>query len=189
MKQNLLLLTACAGIMMLGACKEKKEVKDTAEYAESYEIPKVVDPIDMSQPTKEVAVTWRGTSCTAVVTSHACDSVTVKNEFGQKYKDNIFNVQLVTADGTNLYHGTLTKRMFLSHIKDADIRAVYAEKAILKSVSPEVSENGSFLYFNVSLQDPEAVDDQDIVFKYFTDGTIEEVQFDDGYRPQPATLD
>ena len=184
MKKNVLLLMACAGIMMLGACKEKKAVKDTAEYAESYEIPKVVDPIDMSQPTLKVAVTWQGVPCHAVITSHASDSVTVKNEFGQKYKDNIFEVQLIKDDGTSLYRRSLNKRMFLSYIKDAEMRATFSEKAILKNVSPELNENGKFLYFNVSLQDPEAVDDQDIVFKMFTDGTIEEVEFDDGYRPQ-----
>lgn len=191
MKRIGLYFAALVSIMMLDACKEKEQPKDTAEYADYYEIPKPGEPIDLSQPASETVVKWRGESCVVKISSQAADSLPmVVNEFGQKYKDNVFNLKILKGDGnTVLYQHSLKKTMFLSKIKDNALRPVYEKQSILKSVTAKVDENRNFQYFYVCLQDPEAVEDDNILFKFFTDGTIEQEELDYMHDSQETVYD
>ena len=182
MKQTRWIFLACAGIMMLGACKEKTVPKDTAEYADCYVIPKPGDPIRMAVVDKDIQARWNGNPCVVKIRSIVADSLPmVENEYGQKYVDNIFDVQVTGNDQTALFHRTLRKSQFVGFIKDSKVQSDYSHNAILKSVSAECDEKTKELrYFVVSLQAPEAAEDEYILFKYKTNGDIE--QMDDDVR-------
>lgn len=192
MKQTRWILVACAGIMMLGACKEKAVPKDTAEYADSYVIPKPGDPIKMGAVNKEIQARWNGEPCVVKIRSIVADSLPmVENEYGQKYVDNVFDVQVVGADQSSLFHRTLRKSQFVGFIKDSKVQSEYGKKAILKSVSAELAENTKELrYFVASLQVPEAAEDEYLLFKYATSGDIEQVDEDIrvNWQGQPAPV-
>ena len=177
-KSVLIMMTALGAAVLLGACKEKKGVTDTAEYADFIKIPTPGAPKTLEQPAAAVLATWQGVPCQINITCHPSDSLQmVYDEFGQPYKDNVFAVGIQKGDGAVLYRQRFTKQLFLPKIKDENDRALYAKKAVLRSVSAEVKE-GVFQYFNVSLQLPDAVDDDDILFNYYTNGTFAQVSKD-----------
>ena len=165
--------------MMLGACKEKVQPKDTAEYADSFELPKPGEPIKMASTVKETVVRWDGAACTVRIQSLPADSLPmVENEYGQQYVDNVFDLQVINA-GQIVFHRKVSKSAFVATIADARVRSEYASKAILKSVSVERdSKTGEFRYFVVSLQAPEAAEDEYMLFKYKPNGTIEQLEDD-----------
>lgn len=181
MKQIVWLLVALASITMLDACKEKKKLKDTADYAEVYEIPRPKDPIAMVEPEKNISVVWQGDDCEVHIVGTAVDSLPkVSNEFGQMYKDNSYDVKIVKADGSVAFHRTFVKSMFLPKITNEGIRSEYASKAILRDVAVELNpETSELLFFTVCLQEPEAVDDYAVVFKYCTNGFCEQLEIDE----------
>lgn len=177
-KSVLIMMMALGAAVLLGACKEKKEVTDTAEYADFIKIPTPGAPKTLVQPAVDVPATWQGVACQVNITCQSADSLQmVYDEFGQPYKDNVFDVGIQKGDGSVLYRQRFTKQMFLPKIKDENDRALYAKKAVLRSVSAEVKD-GVFQYFNVSLQLPDAVDDDDILFNYYTNGNFEQVSKD-----------
>jgi len=63
-------------------------------------------------------------------------------------------------------------------IKDAAMRQIYSDKAILRNVTVETGGAGELLHFYASMQEPEAVEDDNILFTYATDGSIEQVDMD-----------
>ena len=174
------MILACAGIMMLGACKEKVQPKDTAEYADSYELPKPGEPIRMTPVERSFDVKWNGEACRVQIRSMAVDSLPmVTNDYGQKFVDNVFDLQVLNAENISIFHRTVRKSQFVGNINDAKIRSEYASKAILKSVSVEKNEKtGEFRYFIVSLQAPEAAEDEYVLFKYYSNGNIEQLEED-----------
>lgn len=178
---------ACLGMVLLSACKDKEEPKDTAQYAENFEIPRPGEPKSMVQAHTATAAQWEGVACTIDIACQSADSTQmVKDEFGQEYMDNVFDVRLLKKDGgTVLFNHRLTKSMFLSYIKEERERQVYAQKAVLKSVTPEIDENGVFHYFNVCLQLPDAVDDDNLLFNYYTNGKCEQLTIDYMYEENP----
>lgn len=187
MKKTIGIMMACLGMVLLSACKDKEEPKDTAQYAENFEIPRPGEPKSMVQAHTATAAKWEGVACTVDIACQSADSTQmVKDEFGQEYMDNVFDVRLLKKDGgTVLFNHRLTKSMFLSYIKEERERQVYAQKAVLKSVTPEIDKNGVFHYFNVCLQLPDAVDDDNLLFNYYTNGKCEQLTIDYMYEENP----
>lgn len=181
MKQTVTILVVCAAIMMCGACKEKVVPKDTAEYADSFVIPQPGEPVKMTASSQEFLVKWNGESCMLTIKCEPTDSLPmVSNEYGQKYVDNYFDLLVTTtSDHKAVFHRKIGKSMFLTNIADGKVRSEYAQKALLKSVSVELNKaNNELRYFVVSLQAPEAVEDEYLLFKYKTNGNIELMEDD-----------
>ena len=174
------IILALAGIMMLGACKDKVQPKDTAEYADSYVLPKPGAPIKMAPSAKEYSAKWNGATCKVLIQCMPSDSLPmVENEYGQAFVDNIFDLKVIDVNQSALFHRTVRKSQFLSHINDSKVRSDYASKAILKSVSVDQdSKTGEFHYFIVSLQAPEAAEDDYVLFKYYPNDNIEQLDED-----------
>ena len=125
------------GIMMLSACKEKKQSDDiiTTKY-----VPKQLqDPIGMPADNQSQAVEWGGATYQVSVSRVAADSLPmVKDEAGQKYKDNRITVSVNRKDGSSLFKRTFTKSAFAQYVDEVD--------------------NGK-LEFSVVVALPDAVDD------------------------------
>lgn len=174
-----MMIAGLSVVVLLGACKEKAEPKDDAEYVESFEIPRPSAPKSLVQQPSVTAAKWEGVPCVVSISCHSADTLQmVYDEFGQAYLDNEFDVRIMKKDSTNLFRQRLTKQMFLSKMKEDNERDLYARKAVLKSVSAEIDEGGVFHHFNVCLQLPDAVDDDNVLFKYSTNGSCEQVTID-----------
>ena len=140
------------GIMMLSACKEKKQSDDiiTTKY-----VPKQLqDPIGMPADNQSQAVEWGGATYQVSVSRVAADSLPmVKDEAGQKYKDNRITVSVNHKDGSSLFKRTFTKSAFAQYVDE-----VFRKNGILASIRFDEVDNGK-LEFSVVVALPDAVDD------------------------------
>ena len=153
---------------------------DTQEYMEEPETPTLVDPIANVLPPKEIPVMWQGNKCTLHIVCHDDETLPmVVDQFGQKYKDNRFEVSVKSSDGSVLYHQLFDKSMLLPYIDDSNRRAKYARKAILTSVEAEVdSATSKILHFYAYLEDLE-LELGVARFEYNINGNCKEVDQDE----------
>ena len=150
--KRLLPLILVFGIMMLGACKEKKKSDDiiTTKYVPK----KPVDPIAIEATTQNTSVNWGGSQYSvSVVRTPADSSSMVKDENNQKYFDNVVKVSVNRPDGSSLFSRTFTKSSFSSYIDDT-----FKKNGILASIRYDEVDNGK-LEFSVVIALPDAVDD------------------------------
>lgn len=150
--KRLLPLILVFGIMMLGACKEKKKTDDiiTTKY-----VPKKPEPpIAMPEDKQQLTVNWGGSQyAVSVVRTPADSSSMVSDENNQKYFDNVVKVSVNRQDGSSLFNRTFTKGSFLSYIDDS-----FKKNGILASIRYDEVDDGK-LEFSVVIALPDAVDD------------------------------
>ena len=150
-------LVLAFGIMMLSACKEKKQTDDiiTTKY-----VPKQLQaPIGMPADKQVQTVEWGGAAYQVSVSRVAADSLPmVKDEAGQKYKDNRITVSVTRQDGSSVLKRTFTKSAF----------AQYVDEVFLASIRFDEVDNGK-LEFSVVIALPDAIDDMFIPLEMTVD--------------------
>lgn len=151
MKQIAPMIMMVVGIMMLGACKEKKQTEDiiTTHYT-----PKQPQgPIAMTADSQHADITWMSKPYRVNIVRQPMDSVMVTDETGQKYIDNRVKVTIVRGDGSVFTDKTFTKSSFLSYIQEP-----FRKGGILAGIRfDEVVKQG--VKFSVVIAMPDAVDD------------------------------
>ncbi len=149
---RLLPLVLVLGMMMLSACKEKKQTDDiiTTKY-----VPKTPQaPIGMPSDTQAQTVKWGDASYRVSVERVASDSLPmVKDDAGQKYKDNRITVSVSRQDGSSFLKRTFTKSAFVQYVNEP-----FKKSGILASIRFDEVDNGK-LEFSVVVALPDAVDD------------------------------
>lgn len=141
-----------AGIVMLGACKEKKQSTDiiTTKYVPKKPQP----PIAMASDSQSRTVQWQGQSYTVVVDRVASDSLPlVHDESNQPYKDNQITVTVKRGDGSPFFKRVFTKSSFASYVDDS-----FRRSGILAGIRYDEIDNGR-LEFSVVIALPDAIDD------------------------------
>lgn len=141
-----------ASILMLNACKEKKQSEDiiTDRY-----VPKVTqDPIAMEQDRQDSHATWQGKNYQITIERVPDDSLAmVADENGQKYIDNRITLTIRQDSGTTFFHRSFTKASFASYVDE-----VFSRNGLLASIRFDEVDNAG-LEFNVVVGMPDAIDD------------------------------
>ncbi|MBQ9667848.1 MAG: DUF4738 domain-containing protein [Prevotella sp.] len=151
--KKLIPILLAVGIMMLGACKEKKQSEEiiTTKY-----VPKKPGA-PVSMPPKETAeqVSWAGKPYEVKISRAAVDSLPmVANEIGQKYVDNRITLTILRGDGSVFFSKSFSKASFLSYLT-----ADYRRDGLLTDMRFK-DVKGSELNFIVTIAEPEATDDE-----------------------------
>lgn len=145
-------IIALAGIMMLGACKEKKTSDDI--IVSRQEQPKPKAPISMQEYTQNTDVEWLGTTYHVTITRTPVDSLPmVKDEIGQKFVDNRILLTILRKDSTVFYRKSFSKVSFNSSLDDD-----YRQNGILEAMIFEKVGKGG-LEFAVSVGRPQSEDE------------------------------
>jgi len=145
-------LILLAGLVLFGACKEKKESTDI--IATKYVPKKPQPPIAMPSETKTTNVTWQEKPYTVIINRVADDSLQlVKDENAQPYIDNRVEVIVTRADGSAFFKKVFTKASFNAYIDES-----FRKNGILGGIQfDEIDSKG--LEFSVVVGLPDAIDD------------------------------
>lgn len=175
-----IVFTALAvGIMMLTACKEKKQ-GDGQIITTDYEVPQPKAPVAMSQTADSRVVQWvDGRVYKVSITRMPADSLPmVTDEIGQKYVDNAVRVAIMRSDSTTFIDKVFTKSAFASHL-DND----YRHNAMLVGMH-YLECHGTEMDFVAVFNHPAATDDEAIDLKLTIDSqrNIKIQEFDDNQR-------
>lgn len=150
--KRILPLILVAGLVVLGACKEKKQSTDiiTTKY-----VPKQPqDPIAMPADTQTKNIEWQGKPYTITIDRVPVDSLPqVKDENNQPYVDNRVKLTIMRADGSAFFQRTFTKASFNTYIDDS-----FRKNGILAGFRYDEVEN-SGIEFSVVVALPDAIDD------------------------------
>jgi hypothetical protein len=150
--KHILPLILVAGLVVLGACKEKKQSTDiiTTKY-----VPKQPqDPIAMPADTQTKNIEWQGKPYTITIDRVPVDSLPqVKDENNQPYVDNRVKLTIMRADGSAFFQRTFTKASFNTYIDDS-----FRKDGILAGFRYDEVEN-SGIEFSVVVALPDAIDD------------------------------
>jgi hypothetical protein len=150
--KHILPLILVAGLVVLGACKEKKQSTDiiTTKY-----VPKQLqDPIAMPADTQTKNIEWQGKPYTITIDRVPVDSLPqVKDENNQPYVDNRVKLTIMRADGSAFFQRTFTKASFNTYIDDS-----FRKNGILAGFRYDEVEN-SGIEFSVVVALPDAIDD------------------------------
>jgi len=153
MKQTLVYLFMAAGIMMLGACKEKKQTGDVI-ITEKYEPKDLQAPIRMDDQRQESTVEWQGQNYQVIVSRTADDTQPMlKDDNGQEYVDNKVTVDIRRGDGSSFFQHTFTKAAFASFVDEPFKRNGQLAGIRFDEVDKSAME------FDVVIALPDAVDD------------------------------
>ena len=150
--KHLFPLILVEGLVVIGACKEKKESTDiiTTKYVPKKPQP----PIAMPSETITKNVTWQDKPYTVVITRQASDSLLqVKDENGQPYIDNRVEIVVTRADGSVFFKKVFTKASFNAYIDES-----FRKNGILAGIQyDEIDSKG--MEFSVVVGLPDALDD------------------------------
>lgn len=141
-----------AGMMILGGCKEKKEV-DGPVIATHHVPQRHQPPIAMPADSQLVSVQWQGASYNVKVVRTSRDSVFVEDSDKQKYIDNSCRLTIMRQDGSLFTQKTFLKSTFLSYVDEP-----FRSGGILADIRFD-EVNGKNLQFSVVVAMPDAVDD------------------------------
>ncbi len=157
MKKFIPLLLA-AGILMLGACKEKKQNEEI--IATKYIPKKPGAPVRMADKTETDNATWMGERYEITVSRCASDSLPmVSNEIGQKFVDNRIRLSIRRTDGSAFFDKWFSKASFTSYLP-----ADYRKNGLLTDMRfKEV--DGAELELMVAIAEPEATEDEFLPLK------------------------
>lgn len=151
-----------AGMMMLGACKEKKQTDDiiTSKY-----VPKTLeDPIMMAEDHQTDDVVWQGNHYQIDILRMPVDSLPkVQDDDGQQYVDNLIDVKISRKDGSQFFHKSFVKRYFMAHLDEP-----FKRNGQLVSIRYNEVDN-SALEFSVVVGMPDAPDDLFVPLKMIID--------------------
>ena len=141
-----------AGLVVFGACKEKKESTDI--IATKYVPKKPQPPIAMDSESKTTHVKWQDNTYTVQIDRVADDSLQlVKDENAQPYKDNRVAITITRSDGSVFFKKSFTKASFSSYVDDT-----FRKNGILAGIQyDEIDSKG--MEFSVVVGLPDALDD------------------------------
>ena len=148
-----------AGIMMLGACKEKKKTEEI--IATKYVPKKPGSPIKMVSSVVADTIGWGGTDYEVVVSRMPVDSLPMaQNEIGQKYIDNRISLVICRlVDGHVVFGRSFTRASFASYLTgEYKTNSLLADMR-LREVRP------SEIDFSVVVAPPDATDDEFLPLK------------------------
>lgn len=152
MIQILICVSLVAGMMMLGACKEKKQTDDiiTSKY-----VPKaLVDPIRMGEDRQTNTVVWQGSPYRVDILRLPADSLPkLTDDNGQQYVDNLVDVKISRQDGSVFFHRSFIKAAFSGHLDEP-----FRRNGQLVGIRFHEVDN-SALEFKVVIGMPDAPDD------------------------------
>jgi len=170
MKKSIYIAALLSLTIVLASCGNKKKSDDIIA-------PKVVKvkpkaPVKMQEYKDERDVTWvEGRQYHVVVMRQPCDSLPmVKDETGQQFVDNVFNMIVSRSDGSVFFKRTFTKKDFHEYI-DAD----YRNTGILEGVVFDRVE-GDYLLFGASVGHPQTDEYIPLVVKLSRMGNLSIVQ-------------
>ena len=145
-------LMLLAGLVVFGACKEKKESTDI--IATKYVPKKPQPPIAMPSDTKTTNVKWLDKPYTVQISRVADDSLQqVKDENAQPYVDNRVEIIVTRADGSVFFKKVFTKATFSPYIDES-----FRKNGILAGIQyDEIDSKG--MEFSVVVGLPDALDD------------------------------
>ena len=145
-----------AGIVLLGACKDKK-TNDENILTTEFVPPQPQDPIAMVETEEHAEIEWGGRPYVVQIRREPVDSLPmVTGDYGQKYIDNRISVFIGTPDGTPFFRRSFTKSSFRSHL-DKD----FWRNGLLTGIYFLRSE-GATVDFTVSISHPEMSDGDDV---------------------------
>ena len=151
MKKQTSILVLAAGIMMLVACKEKKQTEDiiTTHYVPQ----RLQAPIAMATDSQTVNTDWLERPYTVRIVRSPMDSVMVEDDNGQKYIDNHIRLTIIRQDGSAFIDKTFTRASFLSYVQEP-----FRHGGLLASLRYEET-CGPVMKFTAVIGMPDAVDD------------------------------
>ena len=153
MKRIVPIAVLAAGIMMLGACKEKKQTEEI--IATKYVPKKPGAPIRMQKKETTEQISWGGQTYEISISRTPADSLPmVANEIGQKFVDNRIALTIRRSDGSEFFRQSFSKASFQSYLTPD-----YRHVGLLSDMRFKEA-NGAELNFIVSLAEPEATDDE-----------------------------
>lgn len=148
-KQFILMTFVSALALVLVACGSKKKSEDI--IALRVEKPQLTAPVKMQEYTDSRDVEWIGKTYHVAVHREACDSLPmVKDEYGQKYVDNVFTMVVTRSDGSVFFSRTFTKK-FVAQYLDND----YRETGIFEGLVFDKAD-GDWLVFAASVGHPQS---------------------------------
>ena len=164
MKRLMFVLAAC--MMVLVACKEKKNVNEGI-ITTDYELPKPSEaPVKMPAKTDRTEVEWKdGQRYQIAIARTPADSLSkVTDEIGQQYVDNIVKVTVTRSDGSVFFHRSFAKSAFVEWLEED-----YRLHSVLEDITFFGIENQE-LVFTAILNLPAASDDEAIDLRVSLNG-------------------
>ncbi len=148
MKKTLTIAMCGILLIVLAACGGKK--KSEAIIAPKVEKIKPKAPIRMQEYTDTREVDWIGKKYTVVVQRTPSDSLSmVKDEYGQKFVDNIFTLSVKRADGSTFFSRTFTKNSVSEYLDDD-----YRKTGVFEGLVFDKTD-GDWLIFGASVGHPQ----------------------------------
>ncbi len=147
--RKVMVATAVVGMMLtMTACSEKK--KSDNIITQRVETVKPSSPVKMQKYDDERDVEWIGKTYHVAVHRQPCDSLPmVKDETGQQFVDNTFQVVVSRSDGSVFFNRSFTKSFFSSYITE-DFRRT----GILEGIVFDKAD-GDWLVFAASVGHPQ----------------------------------
>lgn len=150
--KRLLPLVLVAALVVLGACKEKRQSTDI--IATKYVPKQPQAPIAMPADAQTKNIDWQGKPYTIMIERVPADSLPqVTDENNQPYVDNRVKLKIVREDGSIFFQRTFTKASFNAYIDDS-----FRKNGILAGFRYDELEN-SGIEFSVVIALPDAIDD------------------------------
>lgn len=141
------------GMLMLGACGEKKQNSDVI-ITEKYVPKQLQAPIRMADEHLVETVSWQGNSYQVEINRKADDSLPMlRDDDGQEYVDNKIDLTIKRQDGSEFFHQTFTKASLMSYVEEP-----FKKNGQLSSIRFDEVDN-SAMEFMVVIGLPGAVDD------------------------------
>lgn len=174
MKQITICLLLAVSMMLLGACKEKKNTGDI--ITTKYEPKALVAPIKMSEDRQTKSIVWLGKTYQVDISRLPADSLSkLKDDNGQQYVDNLIDVNISRQDGTKFFHRSFVKDAFVAYLDEP-----FKRNGQLVSIRYNEVDD-SALEFSVVVGMPDAPDDLFVPLKMIIDrqGTVRVEKDDD----------
>ncbi len=148
MKKTMTIALCGILLIMLAACGGKKKSDDI--IAPKVEKVKPKGPIRMQEYTDTRDVDWIGRKYTVVIQRRPSDSLSmVKDEYGQKFVDNIFTLSVRRKDGSTFFSRSFTKQSVSSYLDDD-----YRKTGIFEGLVFDKAD-GDWLVFGASVGHPQ----------------------------------
>lgn len=180
MKQISIIALACVVLTLLSACGGKKKSEDI--IAPKVEKVKPKAPVAMQEYTDERDVEWIGKIYHVAIHRHASDSLPmVKDEIGQKYKDNVFTLAVSRKDGSIFFSRSFTKKALNSYLDDDFRNTGIFEGLVFDKV------DGDWLVFAASVAHPQTDEYIPLVMRLSRMGDLEVTQDNQMDTGNPST--
>lgn len=158
MKQTLSMLLLAGMVVVLAACGGKKKSNDIIAPRIVKVQPK--EPIRMQPYLDERKVEWIGKTYFVTIGRQPSDSLPmVKDETGQKYVDNVFNLKVSRKDGSVFYTRTFTKKALTQYLDDD-----FNKTGVFEGLVFDKAE-GDYLFFGASVGHPQSDEYIPLVFR------------------------